>query len=84
MTHLTKGSKYRIISASSKEENLETEGTMEGFITLGEEPALLLNIGDKRKQKFRIIPVNTILLIDVIEYNEDKEKEEKKEVNYIS
>lgn len=84
MTHLTKGSRYKVISASSTEENITSEGTLEGFLTMGEEPALLLNTGEKNKEKLRIIPVNTILLIDVIEYSEEKEKEEKKDVNYIS
>jgi hypothetical protein len=73
-----------VISASSTEENITSEGILEGFLTMGEEPALLLNIGKKNEEKLRIIPVNTILLIDVIEYTEDKGKEEKGDVNYIS
>lgn len=83
ITQLTKGSKYKIISASSTDENFETEGVLEGFITMGEEPALLVNIGKKEK-KLRIIPVNAILMIDIIEHNEEKEMENKGDISYIS
>lgn len=84
MTHLTKGSRYRIESASSKEENIVSEGVLEGFLTMGEEPALLLNIGKNGKEQLRILPVNTILFIDVLEYKEEKDLESKGDVNYIS
>ncbi len=84
MTHLTKGSRYKIVSASSKEENVISEGILEGFLTMGEEPAILLNIGEGKEEKLRIVPVTTILYIDVIEQTEEKEKQEKGEVNYIS
>ncbi len=84
MTHLTKGSRYKIVSASSTEENVISEGILEGFLTMGEEPAILLNIGDGKEEKFRIVPVTTILYIDVIEQSEEKEKQEKGDLNYIS
>ncbi|MEM0134956.1 MAG: hypothetical protein QXU18_06990 [Thermoplasmatales archaeon] len=84
ITQLTKGSRYRIASASSTEENIISEGILEGFLTMGEESAILLNIGDKMKEKLRIIPVSTILFIDVIIQNEEKEKQEKGDLNYIS
>ncbi|MCL4333310.1 MAG: hypothetical protein M1424_01370 [Candidatus Thermoplasmatota archaeon] len=84
MTHLTKGSRYRIFSASSTEENVVSEGILEGFLTMGEEPAILLNIGTSKNEKLRIIPVSTILYVDVLEQTEEKEKQEKGDVNYIS
>ncbi len=84
MTHLTKGSKYRIVSASSAEENIISEGVLEGFLSMGEEPAILLNIGDGKQEKLRVIPVSTILYIDVIEQTEEKDKQEKGDLNYIS
>lgn len=84
MTQLTKGSRYKIVSASSTEENVVSEGILQGFLTMGEEPAVLLNIGEGKKEMLRIIPVSTILFIDVIEQTEEKEKQEKREVNYIS
>ena len=48
MTHLTKGSRYKIVSASSTEDNVVSEGMLEGFLSMGEEPAILLNIGDSK------------------------------------
>ncbi|MCL5929999.1 MAG: hypothetical protein M1123_01790 [Candidatus Thermoplasmatota archaeon] len=84
MTHLTKGSKYRIASASSTEENIISEGILEGFLTMGEESAILLNIGNNKTDKLRIIPVSTILYIDVIVQNEEKENNDKGNLNYIS
>ena len=84
MTHLTKGSRYKIVSASSTEDNVVSEGVLEGFLSMGEEPAILLNIGDSKNEKLRIIPVSTILFIDVLEQNEVKEKREKGDVTYIS
>ncbi len=84
MTHLTKGSKYRIVSASSTEENVISEGTLQGFLTMGEEPAILLNLGTEKSEKLRVIPVNTILYIDVIEQREEKEEQVKGDLNYIS
>ncbi len=83
ITQLTKGSKYRIISASSTDENFTTVGILEGFITMGEEPALLIRMDDENKN-MRIIPVNAILMIDIIEHNEEKEKENKGDTSYIS
>ncbi|MCW6158112.1 MAG: hypothetical protein LVQ63_01325 [Thermoplasmatales archaeon] len=84
MTHLTKGSRYKIVSASSTEDNVVSEGMLEGFLSMGEEPAILLNIGDSKNEKLRIIPVSTILFIDVIEQNEVKENQEKGDVTYIN
>lgn len=84
MNQLTKGSKYRVVSASSTEENISTEGILEGFITMGEEPALLMKVDEEGRVRQRIIPVNAILFIDVLEYSEEKEKEEKRDVSYIS
>ncbi len=84
MTHLTKGSRYKIVSASSTEENVASDGILEGFLTMGEEPAILLNIGDPKSEKLRVIPVSTILYIDVIEQTEEKDKQEKGDLNYIS
>jgi hypothetical protein len=84
ITQLTKGSRYKIISASSTDENFTTEGILEGFITMGEEPALLISMESDEKRKLRIIPVNAILMIDIIEHNEEKEKEDKGDTSYIS
>ncbi|MEM0128477.1 MAG: hypothetical protein QXO03_05285 [Thermoplasmatales archaeon] len=84
ITHLTKGSRYRIVSASSTEENTVSEGILNGFLSMGEEPALLIDIGEAGKEKFRIIPVNAILYIDVISQSEEKEPEGKRDTNYIS
>ncbi|MCL4447087.1 MAG: hypothetical protein M1163_01615 [Candidatus Thermoplasmatota archaeon] len=84
MTHLTKGSRYKIVSASSTEEDVISEGILQGFLTMGEEPAILLNIGDDKNEKLRVIPVSTILYIDVIIQTEENEKQEKGNLSYIS
>jgi len=51
---------------------------------MGEEPALLISMESDEKRKLRIIPVNAILMIDIIEHNEEKEKEDKGDTSYIS
>ena len=51
---------------------------------MGEESAILLNIGNNKTDKLRIIPVSTILYIDVIVQKEEKENNDKGNLNYIS
>ncbi|MEL9914845.1 MAG: hypothetical protein QW078_01615 [Thermoplasmatales archaeon] len=84
ITHLTKGSRYRIVSASSTDQDTVSEGILNGFLSMGEEPALLLDIGKDGKEKLRVIPVNAILYIDIISQSEEKESEGKGDTNYIS
>ncbi len=84
ITHLTKGSRYRIVSASSTDENFITEGTLEGFISMGEEPALLIKMELEGKEQMRIIPVNAILMIDVINHVDEEKSNTKDETYYIS
>lgn len=84
ITHLTKGSRYRIVSASSTEENFITEGILEGFISMGEEPALLIKIVTDDKERMRIIPVNSILMIDIIEQVNEEKENTKNDTFYIS
>ncbi|MEM0138872.1 MAG: hypothetical protein QW100_04025 [Thermoplasmatales archaeon] len=84
ITHLTKGSRYRIVSASSTDQDTVSEGILNGFLSMGEEPALLIDVGKDGKEKLRVIPVNAILYIDIISQSEEKESEGKGDTNYIS
>jgi len=84
ITHLTKGSVYRIVSASSTDENFITEGVLEGFISMGEEPALLIKMEKDGTEHMRIIPVNAILMIDVIQHVDEEKSTSKEDTYYIS
>jgi hypothetical protein len=83
---LTEGSIYKITSLGGREQLLETEGTFKGFISIGvDETGLLIelssNHGDK-SGKIRIVPLHVILLIDVLDAKENKDKDDFKGMSH--
>ncbi len=77
MIELTPGSKCVIYSVSSNDEILKTSGTFRGFVPVGEDSSVCIEIEEEEKPKYRLIPTNMIAAIDIIELAEPV-KEEKK------
>lgn len=83
---LTEGSEYKILSLGGRNNVLETQGIFKGFSSLGiDEVALLIELGKKHgemKGKTRIIPLNVILAIDVLEAKPNRKKDEGRETSH--
>ncbi|HHH79540.1 MAG TPA: hypothetical protein ENL13_01400 [Thermoplasmatales archaeon] len=77
---LTEGSKYKIYSLGAKDTLLETVGIFKGFASLGlDEIGLCMEREKRKKGALRIIPLHSILAIDVLSENKVKEEEEEQE-----
>jgi len=72
---LTEGSKYSVIT----EKGPDSEGTFKGYMMLGDEPAIVLEMG---KGKLRMIPVSKIVIIDLLVTARGKKDEKKSELYY--
>ncbi|MFO8109370.1 MAG: hypothetical protein R6U17_02445 [Thermoplasmata archaeon] len=73
------GSKYRIISLSKRDETMETVGTFKGYMYLGRDQALKIELecsGDE-PEPLRVIPSHMILYMDIIEQMEQKKEKSK-------
>jgi hypothetical protein len=83
---LTEGSEYKITSLGGKDSVLETEGIFRGFISIGvDESGLLMELSKNhgnRAGEVRIVPLHVILLIDILNAKEDKEKDDDKGVSH--
>ena len=84
---LTIGSKYRIISIGGRDSPIESEGVFEGYISIGADAlGLLLKLNEKYKEmngKIRIIPIQAILAIDIINAKPRKEDKDKEIPHYV-
>jgi len=81
---LTIGSKYNIISIGGRDNPLESEGVFEGYISIGSDAlGLLMRLSEKHKEmagKIRIVPIQAILAIDIIDAKPRDNKEKEKEI----
>lgn len=79
---LTEGSIYKITSIGSREKTIETEGVFKGFISIGvDETGILMELNESHGPlagKDRIIPLPFVVLIDVLDAKENKEKDDYK------
>lgn len=77
---ITEGSIYKITSLGSRDHILETEGTFKGYISIGlDETGLLMELNKNHGAmagKIRIVPLHSILLIDIIDAKENEKKED--------
>jgi hypothetical protein len=85
---LTRGSEYRIYSLGSRERMLESQGVFEGYISIGiDEVGMILTINKKNgdmSQKKRIIPLHSILAIDILDAKPHDKKDDDQEIpNYV-
>ncbi len=82
---LTKGSKYRVTSAESREKPMVTLGDFKGYTSVGPDEALVMELDESHGElagKLRIIPLHMVLAIDVIEAVEEKEAAKEPEKMY--
>ena len=82
---LTEGSTYRIISIGGRDTALETEGVFRGFASMGiDEAGVLIELNEKHgdmKGKLRIVPLHSILAIDVLDAKPDEDADDGKETH---
>ena len=76
ITQLTPGSRYLVYTATSRDELYTAEGVFQGFLTIGDEVALCMELGNNRKKRTRIIPLSVILAIDVIKAVDEVNKKD--------
>lgn len=67
---LTAGSKVRVRSAGGREEALLSSGTFRGLVSVGGDNSLAVELDDtvrEEKGRIRLIPLNAVLALDVLE-----------------
>ena len=77
---LAPGSKIRVRSAGSRDEALLSMGTFRGLVSVGGENNLALEVEDgpkEEKGRIRLIPLNAILAIDILEAAKPPEEEKR-------
>ncbi len=82
---LTKGSKYRLISAQARDKPMETVGVFKGFTSIGPDEALVMELDESHGElsgKIRVVPLHMVLAIDVIEAAEEEEEAREPEKMY--
>ena len=82
---LTEGSEYKITSLGGKDILLETQGVFKGFISIGEETGLLIELNASHGDmagKTRIVPLHVLLLIDVLSIKENEKVEDDKGMSH--
>lgn len=82
---LTTGSKYKIYSLGNRDHMLESQGIFDGYIGIGlDEIGMIINIGTDDSTLTRIIPLHTILAIDIIDAKpHDKNDDDQEMPNYV-
>jgi hypothetical protein len=80
---ITEGSLCVVLSMSGQEETIVTQGTFVGFTYIGKEEGMCI-VMDKNHEdmagKIRVLPINMILSIDLLEHK--KIKGNKEDVNH--
>jgi hypothetical protein len=74
---LTTGSKVRVRSANSQTEALVSAGTFRGLVSIGGDSSLAVEMDDSAgadRGKTRLIPINAVLAIDVLEAAKPEEE----------
>ena len=67
---LTVGSRVRVRSASSENESLVSNGTFRGLVSIGGDSSLAVELDGtvpEEKGRIRLIPLNALLALDVLE-----------------
>ncbi len=74
---LTVGSKVRVRSASSENESLVSNGTFRGLVSIGGDSSLAIELDGtvaEEKGRTRLIPLNALLALDVLEAAKPEEE----------
>jgi len=67
---LTAGSRIRIRSAGSKDDELVSSGLFRGLVSIGGDNSIAIELDDSVKEekgRVRLVPLNALLSIDVLE-----------------
>ena len=86
---LTAGSRILVHSAGSREEALLSSGTFRGLVSIGGDNSIALELDESAKEgkgRVRLIPLNALLAIDVVEAvkpEEEKQKETTQSPGYF-
>lgn len=87
MEKLTPGSRCVVYSLSSNEMVVKSSGIFRGFVALGEDTSICLELDENHGEKkgtLRLIPLSAIASIDIIELAEPHEEEDEEEKIYYS
>jgi hypothetical protein len=77
---LTKGSKYRIISRGGKDEQIVSVGEFIGYTQFGQDSGVCIKLQSEDKKMdglLRIIPSMAVLIIDVLDYKHEEDRQKK-------
>ena len=77
---LTKGSKYRIISRGGKDEQIVSVGEFIGYTQFGQDSGVCIKLLSEDKKMdglLRIIPSMAVLIIDVLDYKHEEDRQKK-------
>lgn len=77
---LSTGSRIRVRSAGTRDEALLSLGAFRGLVSLGGENSLAVELEEGTKEekgKIRLVPLNAILAIDIIEAAKPAEEEKR-------
>ncbi len=86
---LTTGSRIRVRSAGTRDEALISSGVFRGLVSIGGDNSIALELDDSVKEergRVRLIPLNALLAIDVVEAvkpEEEKQKETAQSPGYF-
>lgn len=79
---LSPGSKIRVRSAGTRDEALLSTGAFRGLVSVGGENSLALELDEGPKEergRIRLIPLNAILAVDILEAVKPVEEEKRSE-----
>jgi len=82
---LTEGSEYKITSLGGRDSLLETQGVFKGFISIGDETGLIIELNASHGDmvgKTRIVPLHVLLLIDVLNVKENEKKDDDGQISH--
>ncbi len=77
---LSPGSRIRVRSAGTRDEALLSLGAFRGLVSLGGENSLAVELEDgpkEEKGRIRLVPLNAILAIDIVEAAKPAEEEKR-------
>lgn len=87
INNITPGSKCVVYISSDHSELEKTSGTFDKFISIGEDLAMVIMLDENHKEmkgKIRIIMVNAISAIDIIDLKEEIKKNEEDKATYFT
>ncbi|MCI4366268.1 MAG: hypothetical protein L3K08_00790 [Thermoplasmata archaeon] len=78
--NLSPGAKIRVRSAGTRDEALISQGVFRSLVSVGGENSLAIELDDSTKEekgRIRLIPLNAILAVDILEAGKMPEEEKR-------